>query len=228
MVSRNFVELIEHRLIGLNAYPESEFQIRVCLVLPERILRVSRVDTGLRETSTSRNDSPLVVKVERVVLVEELTDSLVYLESRIHILAMNLQVELELKRDTVEIGRERLRLSVDNPGELSHGETVGYIARLYADRVQLKTSLWYDVEISVYFLDTDVCTLIRREERIVVLYEPFRRRERGSEIEEEWHCHVLDLIFRPNLLIDELAVQDTEHTHDDQTIEDVRRISLLE
>ena len=67
-------------------------------MLTERILCIGRRDARLRETSTGRHDSTFVIEVERVVLVEELTDSLVYLERRVHVLSMYLDSKLELKR----------------------------------------------------------------------------------------------------------------------------------
>lgn len=102
-VCRYLVEAVEHWLICLNADAVVEFDVCVCLLLTESVLCVLRVYAVLREAGTCRDYSSLVVEVERMVLVEELTDSLVYLEGSQHILSADFQVELELERYAVQI-----------------------------------------------------------------------------------------------------------------------------
>ena len=106
-------------------------------MLTERILCISWSDTRLRETGTGRHDSTFVIEVKRVIFVEELTDSLVYLERRVHVLSMYLDSKLELKRYRVQIRRECLRLSVDDACELCHRKTVRDISSLDTNAVEL-------------------------------------------------------------------------------------------
>lgn len=129
-------------------------------MLTKRILCIGRSDTRLRKTGTRRNDSAFVIEVKCVVLVEELTDSLVYLERRVHVLSMYLNSKLELKRYRVQVRRECLGLSIDDTCELCHRKTVRDISGLDADAVKLQTTLRDDVEITVYLLDADFSTLV--------------------------------------------------------------------